>query len=518
MSPLLVFGVIAGYFSLLVVISIFTSKNTSNETFFTGNKQSPWFVVAFGMIGASLSGVTFISIPGEVGALISSAEPSYKAFSYFQLVLGYLLGYFVIANVLMPLYYRLNLVSIYSYLDQRFGISTYKTGSLFFLLSQTMGASLRLFLVAGVLQIAFFDAYNIPFVITVTVTIFLIWIYTFRSGIKTIVWTDTLQTLFMLVSVLVTIMIVSSKLDLSFKGFVSLFDSHEYSKIFVWNWKSSKFFLKQFLSGAFIAIVMTGLDQNMMQKNLTCKNIGEAKKNMYWFSGILVPVNFLFLSLGLLLYVYAIQTGIALPERSDDLYPILALRHFSSFVGIVFLLGITAAAFSSADSALTALTTAFCVDFLNLKQKTEKAQKNTRLKVHIGFSVVMFLVIVIFRAINNDSVITAVFKVAGYTYGPLLGLYAFGLFTRFRVKDKYVPLVAVLSPILTYIISANSARWFNGYIFGFELLILNGLLTFVGLLILRGRSGEYGKKGGGERATREGGEVRGAMPAGRQER
>jgi|GEM_PF-1176 len=489
MSPLLVFGVIAGYFSLLIIISVFTSRNSSNETFFTGNKQSPWFVVAFGMIGASLSGVTFISIPGEVGAMISQNEPTYKAFSYFQLVLGYLLGYFVIANVLMPLYYRLNLISIYTYLDQRFGFRTYKTGSLFFLLSQTMGASLRLFLVAGVLQIAFFDAYNIPFVVTVTVTILLIWAYTFRAGIKTIVWTDTLQTLFMLLAVVVTIVIISKELNLSLGGMVSLIEEHEYSKIFFWDWKSSKFFFKQFFSGAFIAIVMTGLDQNMMQKNLTCRNIGEAKKNMYWFSGILVPVNFLFLSLGLLLYVFAIREGIALPERSDDLFPILALRHFSYFVGIVFLLGITSAAFSSADSALTALTTAFCVDFLNLNGKTEKAQKNTRLKVHIGFSMVMFLVIVLFRIINDESVITAVFTVAGYTYGPLLGLFSFGLFTKYSVKDKWVPVVAVLSPIITYFISSNSAVWFNGYIFGFELLILNGLLTFTGLLLLRQKNG-----------------------------
>lgn len=485
MSPLLVFSVIAGYFTLLIIISYFTSKDASNETFFTGNKQSPWFIVAFGMIGASLSGVTFISIPGEVGAFISADEPSYKAFSYFQLVLGYLLGYFVIANVLMPMYYKLQLVSIYSYLDQRFGLKTYKTGSLFFLISQTMGAALRLFLVAGVLQIAFFDAYGIPFVITVLVTIFLIWIYTFRSGIKTIVWTDTLQTTFMLLSVVITIFIIAKNLDLSFDGLISTIKEHEYSKIFVWEWKSSKFFFKQFFSGAFIAIVMTGLDQNMMQKNLTCRNIKEAKKNMYWFSGILVPVNFLFLSLGLLLYVYASQNGIALPERSDDLYPILALRHFAPIVGIVFLLGIVAAAFSSADSALTALTTAFCIDFLNLEGKSEKKRKKSRLLVHIGFSFILFLVIIIFRIINDDSVITAVFKIAGYTYGPLLGLYAFGLFTKFKVHDKWVPTIAIMAPFISYILKVYSSDIIPGYKMGFELLILNGLITFIGLLLIR---------------------------------
>ena len=485
MNPFLVAGIIGGYFLILMIISHFTSKNATNETFFTGNHQSPWFVVAFGMIGASLSGVTFISIPGEVGALISAKEPVYKAFSYFQLVLGYLLGYFVIANVLMPMYYKLKLVSIYTYLDQRFGITTYKTGSLFFLLSQSMGASLRLFLVAGVLQIAFFDTYNIPFVVTVTITILLIWVYTFRGGIKTIVWTDTLQTFFMLLAVGITIYIVAKNLDLSISGLVSAIDDHPYSKIFVWDWKSSKFFVKQFFSGAFIAIVMTGLDQNMMQKNLTCRNIDEAKKNMYWFSFILVPANFLFLSLGLLLYMYAAQMGIAIPERSDDLYPILALNHFSPFVGIVFLLGIIAAAFSSADSALTSLTTAFCVDFLNLEKLPEEKRKQKRLMVHIAFSFLVFLIIVIFRVVNNDSVITAVFVVAGYTYGPLLGLFTFGLFTKWQIKDSLVPYVAIAAPLLTYLASYYSSSIIPGYNMGFEVLILNGLLTFLGLMIIR---------------------------------
>lgn len=488
MDPRLVFGITAGYFALLLIVSHFTSKNATNITFFTGNKRSPWYVVAFGMIGASLSGVTFISIPGEVGAIISPDEPTIKAFSYFQLVLGYLLGYFVIANVLMPLYYRLNLVSIYTYLDQRFGISTYKTGSLFFLLSQTMGASLRLFLVAGVLQIGFFDSYGIPFGVTVLVTIVLIWVYTFRAGIKTIVWTDTLQTFFMLSAVLISIFVVANSLGLSSKEVFRNLHLHPFSKVFFWDWQSSKYFFKQFFSGAFIAIVMTGLDQNMMQKNLTCRNIKEAKKNMYWFSFILIPTNFLFLSLGLMLYLYAETNGISIPVQTDDLYPILALNHFSIFAGIVFLLGIIAAAFSSADSALTALTTAFCVDFLDLKKRNEKKSKQIRLAVHIGFSTIMFLIIVIFKAINNDSVISAVFTIAGYTYGPLLGLYAFGMFTRIKVRDKLVPVVAIISPVISYIISANSVSWFNGYRFGFELLIVNGLLMFIGLLLIRKRT------------------------------
>jgi len=483
MHPGLVIGIIASYFGLLIFISYLTAGKGDSKAFFTGNRQSPWYLVAFGMIGASLSGVTFISIPGEVGALISTNEPIYKAFSYFQLVLGYLLGYFVIANVLMPMYYKLNLVSIYTFLNQRFGIKTYKTGSLLFLISQSIGASLRLFLVVGVLQIAVFDAYNIPFVVTVTITIILIWAYTFKGGIKTIVWTDTLQTFFMLLAVGISIYYVSDKLNLTFSGLVSTIDDHPFSKIFVWDWRSSKFFAKQFFSGAFIAIVMTGLDQNMMQKNLTCKNIGEAKKNMYWFSFILVPANFLFLSLGLLLYLYAAKMGIAIPERTDDLYPILALKYFSPFIGVIFLLGIIAAAFSSADSALTSLTTAFCIDFLKLESLPEKQQKRKRFMVHIGFSILVFLIIVGFRIINDDSVITAVFIVAGYTYGPLLGMFAFGLFTKRITKDKAVPYIAVSAPIISYFLSRYSEVLLNGYKFGFELLMVNGLLTFIGLWI-----------------------------------
>jgi Na+/proline symporter len=490
MNPTLVFTIIAGYFAILVFISWLTSKNSSNETFFTGNRQSPWFVVAFGMIGASLSGVTFISIPGEVGTIISESEPSYRAFTYFQIVIGYMLGYIIIANILMPLYYRLKLVSIYTYLEQRYGLKTYKTGSLFFLISQVMGASLRLFLVAGVLQIAFFDAFGIPFIVTVTITILLIWVYTFRAGIKTIVWTDTLQTFFMLLAVGISIFYLTREMNISFADYKDLLKDHEFSQIFVWDWQSSRFFFKQFFAGAFIVVVMTGLDQNMMQKNLTCKSLKDAKKNMYWFSAILVPVNFLFLSLGLLLYIYTEQNGITLPVRSDDLYPILALNHFTVFIGIVFLLGIIAAAFSSADSALTALTTAFCVDFLNLEGKSEKAKKQARLLVHIAFSFILFLVIVVFRLINNDSVISAVFTVAGYTYGPLLGLFSFGLFTKKLVIDKYVPVIAVLSPVLAYLISLNSEKLFWGYKFGFEVLILNGLLMFIGLLLISKKNPE----------------------------
>ena len=482
MSPVLVFSVIASYFGLLILISYFTSRKSNNATFFTANKQSPWFLVAFGMIGASLSGVTFISVPGWVAD---------TKFYYFQMVLGYLVGYFVIATVLMPVYYRLNLVTIYTYLEKRFGYWSYKTGSAFFLLSRVIGASFRLFLVAGVLQIGFFNAFNIPFWITVLVTISLIWVYTFRAGIKTIVWTDTLQTLFMLISVVVTIFIVAKGLDLNFSGIIDTVRNSEYSNVFNWDWKSKSNFFKQFIAGAFIAIVMTGLDQDMMQKNLTCKNIKEAKKNMYWFSIILVPVNLLFLSLGALLYIYASQTGIIIPAKADDLFPTLALNNFSIFAGIVFLLGITAAAFSSADSALTALTTSFSVDFLNMDVNDEKKDiRKTKRLVHLGFSLLLFGVILIFNFLNNESVVSAVFKAAGYTYGPILGLFAFGLLTKRKVVDKLVPYIALLSPVILYFLNMFSKELFFGYEFGFELLIVNGALTFFGMLIFSKRNSE----------------------------
>ncbi|GAA5036050.1 sodium/iodide co-transporter [Marivirga lumbricoides] len=465
-----------------MVISHLTSKSADNLTFFTANKQSPWYLVAFGMIGASLSGVTFISVPGEVGN---------TAFSYFQVVLGYLVGYFVIAAVLLPLYYRLNLISIYTYLEQRFGTRSYKTGAFFFLLSRIVGSAFRLFLVAGVLQIAIFDAFKWPFSITVAVTIALIWLYTFRGGIKTIVWTDTLQTLFMISAVVISIYLMKDGLDMSWTSLSEKVSNSGYSKIFVWDWQSGKNFFKQFVSGAFIAIVMTGLDQDMMQKNLTCRTLKDAQKNMFWFCIVLVIVNFLFLSMGALLYVYAEQMQITLPQKSDDLYPMLALQHFPAVAGVVFLLGIVAAAYSSADSALTALTTSFCVDFLGLGKEEKPISKKLRIRVHLGFSVILFAVILIFKAINDDSVITAVFTAAGYTYGPILGLFTFGLITKYSLKDKYVPIVCLLSPVLSYIININSEAWLNGYKFGFEILVVNGLLTFIGLFLLKEKNENY---------------------------
>lgn len=478
MDPKLVLIVITSYFALLFLISWFTSRNVSKDSFFTGDRQSPWFLVAFGMIGASLSGVTFISVPGEVGN---------TSFHYFQVVLGYTLGYFVIAKVLLPLYYRLNLVSIYSYLEDRFGFWSYKTGAFFFILSRTLGSSIRVFLVAGVLQLVLFDNWGIPFWVSVLITVSLIWLYTFKGGIKTVVWTDTLQTFFLLLAVVFSIYLIGKDLGiLTIKQFVGTIANDPRSEIFNWDWKSGTNFFKQFASGVFITIVMTGLDQDMMQKNLTCRNIGDAQKNMFWFTIILVVVNLLFLSLGILLYLYAETNGIPFPTKSDDLYPLLATSYFSSFVGIVFILGIIAAAYSSADSTLTALTTSFCYDFLEIEKRypTDK-QVSVRQRVHVGFTALMFLVILMFKWINDQSVINSVFIIAGYTYGPLLGLYAFGLFTKWGVRDKYVPSLAVAAPLIAFAISQNSQQLLWGYKFGFEVLILNGLLMFSGLYLIR---------------------------------
>lgn len=476
MNPYVALTILVVYFAMLVVISIYTSKGADTNTFFTANRQSPWYLVAFGMIGTSLSGVTFISVPGAVATI---------QFSYFQVVIGYLLGYLIIGTVLMPLYYRLNLISIYSYLDERFGFWSYKSGSAVFLLSRTVGSAVRLYVAAGVLQLALFSHLGIPFEVSVAITIFLIWIYTFKGGVKTIIITDTLQTLFLITAVILTIVLVSKELAISsFGEMVSAVQDSGYSQIFFWDANDPKNFFKQFFAGVFIAIVMTGLDQDLMQKNLTCKNIGEAQKNMFWFTVILVIVNLLFMSLGALLYIYANEKGIALPAKTDDFYPMLALDHLGVVVGITFLLGITAATYASSDSALTALTTAFCVDFMDVANKPESKRSKIKFWVHVGFSVLFYIVILIFNQLNSKEVITAVFELAGYTYGPLLGLFSFGIFTKFSVKDKMVPVVCVLAPVITYIVTSNSAQWFGGYQFGFERLLLNGGLTFLGLLFL----------------------------------
>ncbi len=484
LTPGVILSIISAYFLLLIIISWFTSRDSSNESFFLAGRQSPWFVVAFGMIGASLSGVTFISIPGAVGA---GAEN--QAFSYMQIVLGYLLGYVVIALVLLPLYYRLNLTSIYSYLEQRLGFFAYKTGAAYFLLSRAIGSSFRLFLVAIVIQRFVMDAYGIPFWLTVLATIALIWVYTFRGGIKTVVWTDTLQTFCMITSVILTIVYIGQSLEMDAWGLTAMIRNSEYSQVFFFKggWNDPNNFFKQFFSGALITIVMTGLDQDMMQKNLTCRSLRDAQKNMFTFSFILIFVNLLFLALGALLYLYAANVGLDIPERSDQLYPTIAIQHLAPVAGIVFILGLIAAAYSSADSTLTALTTSFCIDFLDLynQDRSEADKKRIRMMVHVGMSFLLFFIVLFFAALNNTAVINQLFKAAGYTYGPLLGLFSFGILLRRQTPDTWVVVaICVAAPVLSFVIDTYSEQWFNGFKFGFLILAFNGLLTFLGLLAI----------------------------------
>ena len=487
-SPFLILAIIGGYFLFLMLISYVTSRGSQSEDFFVGGRESPWYVVAFGMIGATLSGVTFISVPGFVGD---------TQFSYMQVVFGYIVGYFIIAFVLMPMYYRLRLTSIYTYLEKRFGWRAYKTGAAYFLLSRSIGAAFRLFLVAIVLQQFLMEPLGVPFAVTILIAIGLIWIYTFRGGIKTIVWTDTLQTASMLFAVVATIFYIGKEMDLGAWEIVETVRQSELSKtwFFEGGWSDSQNFIKQFLSGVFITIVMTGLDQDMMQKNLSCRNLRDAQKNMLTLSGVLVVANLLFLSLGALLYIYAANLGIEMPTRmvngeaipaSDLLYPTMALGYLSPAIGIVFLIGLIAAAYSSADSALTALTTSFCIDFLGFEKsdQSEEKKKRRRLFVHLGFSFILFIIIMIFYYINDQAVIQALFRIAGYTYGPLLGLYAFGFFIDRQVRDKLIPIVCILAPLISLVIDTYSETLLWGYKFGFEILILNGVITFVGLWLV----------------------------------
>lgn len=483
MSPALVLTVIGIYFAVLFVISYVTTRKVDNQSFYLGNRRSPWYIVAIAMVGTSISGVTFVSVPGYVLT---------DQFSYIQMVLGFMLGYLIVANVLLPLYYRLNLTSIYGYLQGRFGFFSYKTGAVFFLISRTLGSAFRLYVVAIVLQKALFDAWNIPFAVTVGVTILLIFLYTRKGGIKTVIWTDTAQTLVLVGTVVLCIYQIGDSMNLSFSGMIDTISNSNLSRIWFFDdWQDKRYFFKQFIAGAFTTITMTGLDQDMMQKNLSCKSLKDAKKNMYSYSFAFLPINLIFLSLGVLLVIFAQQNGILIPSHTDDLFPTIATGinpatgelYLGPLVGVLFILGIISAAYSSADSALTALTTSFTVDILGIKNDDKNLQRKRTL-VHIGIAVMLGVVIVLFRVINNESVIKSIYTVAGYTYGPLLGLFAFGMFTKKQIHDKFVPIVAILSPILCYIISSNSEKWLWGYKFSFEILILNGLITFIGLLLL----------------------------------
>jgi len=483
MESSLILLVIIFYFAGLFIISYLTKGNEDNSTFFFANKESPWYLVAFGMVGASLSGITFISVPGDIGDM---------QFTYFQVVLGYLVGYFIVAIVLLPIYYKLNLTSIYEYLNKRFGKVSHKTGAFFFFVSRILGASFRLYLVAIVLQQFVFDSLGIPFEITVIISILLIWVYTFRGGINTIVWTDTLQTAFMLISVLLSIYLINSNLEWTFIEFIKSVEIQDFNKIIVnESFLERNHFIKSFIGGMFITICMTGLDQDMMQKNLTCKSLKDAQKNMLVFSFVLVIVTFLFMLLGALLFIYAKENNIEIPlidgvPNSDLLFPQIALNSDLGIgIGITFLLGLIAAAYSSADSALTSLTTSFCVDFLNLENKNKKIQKSIRKKTHIIMSFVLIIVVIIFKNVLNTNVIDGLLTVAGYTYGPLLGLFAFGIFTNYKVKDQYVWIVALFSVLIVLGIGNIDSSYIGGYKIGYELLPINGLITFFGLILIR---------------------------------
>jgi len=474
MSPLLILTIFLAYTALLFLVTWITARKADSQSFFIGNRKSPWFVVAYGMIGASLSGVTFMSVPGWV---------TETQFSYMVVVLGYLVGYFLIATVLLPLYYRLKLTSIYTYLERRFGFWSYKTGAGFFIISRTLGASLRMFLVINVLQIFVFDAWNIPFWVNSLIFIILIILYTFKGGIRTIVWTDTLQTTFMLLAVVLSIIYISRGLgEPVFKLFKEISQS-DMSRMFITDWHHERFFLKQFFSGMFITITMTGLDQEMMQKNLSCRNIREAQKNMFTFSGILVFVNLLFLFLGAFLVIFAMSKGITV-ESTDDLFPTLAINYMGPIAGLVFMIGLISAAFPSADGALTSLTTSVSIDFLGLdrlKNITERKATRIRYGVHLTVALIFFISILIFSTVTNEAVIDELFTIAGYTYGPLLGLYTFGLFTKRKANDKMTPWIAVLSPIICIFLNMFSEELFSGYKFGFEMILVNGFLTYIGL-------------------------------------
>lgn len=468
---------ILAYLGLLLLIARLTgARHADNEAFFRGNRQSPWYIVSFGMIGASLSGVTFVSVPGMV---------RFIDMTYMQTCLGFFFGYLVIARVLLPLYYRLNLTSIYTYLGDRFGPGAYTTGASFFLLSKLLGAAARLYLVCVILQHFVFDAFHIPFAVTAVGTVLLIWLYTRRSGIRTIVWTDSLQTLCLLAALGLIVWQVTAVLGLDVRGAVDLVRESPYSRIFVFDdWQSKQNFFKQFLSGIFITIVMTGLDQDMMQKNLSCRNLKEAQKNMCCYGISFVPVNLLFLALGILLLTAAGRMGLELPASGDDLLPLFAAGgHLGSAVLVFFTVGIIAAAFSSADSALAALTTSCCIDLLKIGRLGEEKARRIRRQVHLLVSVVFVACILVFEAVGSRSVIDTIYVLASYTYGPLLGLYGFGLFTRRHPRDRYVPVVAVASPLLCFAIDSFT-RSATGYQFGYELLMLNGLLTAGGLYLL----------------------------------
>ena len=473
-SPYFVLGIFLVYFLFLFCIAWLTSRKVDQTSFFNGNRKSPWYIVSVGMIGTSISGVTFVSVPGMV---------AHSQFAYLQMVLGFVIGYLVVALVLLPLYYRLNLHSIYGYLQTRYGRCAYKTGASFFMVSRTLGSAIRLMVVALVLQQLVFAPLHIPFWMATVLTITLIFLYSFKGGVKTIIWTDFFQTLVLISTILLSLYFVCDRMDLSFGKAINALSQSNYAHIFDWDYNSPRYFWKQFFAGIFTVVTMTGLDQDMMQKNLSCKTLKDAQKNMYWHGTAYLPMNLLFLSLGALLYLYANQMNLSLPMHPDKMYAFMATNgSLPAVVGVLFVLGIVAAAYSSADSALTALTTSFTLDILGMKTQ-DPAIVRVRKWVHLGIAVVFILLIIVFEKIQSGSVIDVVYQVASYTYGPLLGMYAFGMITKRTVRDGWIPLICILSPLTCFVLNYYSVDLFGGYKFGFELLIYNGLLTATGLLI-----------------------------------
>lgn len=503
MSPLVLFSFVIGYFVLLLAVAYFTSRNSNNESFFIGNRNSNWMLVAFGMIGTSLSGVTFVSVPGAVGDF---GDHGFKGFAYMQVAIGYLIGYAVIAFILLPLYYRLNLTSIYNYLLQRFGVVAYQTGALFFIISRTVGATARLYLVINVLQFFILDKLHVPFVVTAAVILLMILLYTFEGGVKTIVYTDTLQTTLMISGLIICIVFILNNLNISTGEALTQLNTKGYLNIFNTDVNSKGFFLKQIIGGAFITIAMTGLDQEMMQKNISVKRLGDSQKNVITLAIILVSVLFLFLLLGGLLYLYGNANGATYQDVvvngktvkhfvlnnvnviGDKAFPSIVLNYFPPAVGIMFIIALISALFPSADGALTALTSSFCIDILGIKKRndlTEKQQKRMRLMVHLSFTIIFLVCIMVFKVLNDNSIIDKILDLAGYTYGPLLGLFAFGIFTKKHLPNSLiVTLVCLIAPVLSYVLSMNAKNWFNGYQIGIELLLINGLFTFAGLWVI----------------------------------
>lgn len=477
MTPIYIIITILGYLTVLFTVSYISSRKADNASFFVGNRKSRWYIVAFAMIGSSISGVTFVSVPGMIVT---------SNFSYLQMVMGFVVGQLIIAFVLTPLFYRMNLVSIYEYLNTRFGIASYKSGAWFFFISKMLGAAVRLFLVCLILQLLVFEPLKLPFILNVTITVALVWLYTFRGGVKSLIWTDSLKTFCLIVSVVMCIFYIASDLQLDLLGVVNTVAESDLSRIFFFDDVNDKrYFFKQFCAGIFTMIAMTGLDQDMMQRNLSCKNFKDSQKNMIASVVLQFAVILLFLMLGVLLYLFTVSNNIEIPLKSDELFPMIATKgHFPIIVGILFIIGLISSAYSAAGSALTALTTSFTVDVLGIEDKNEKTIAKTRKRVHMLMAVVMIIVIYVFELLNNTSVIDAVYIIASYTYGPILGLFAFGIFTKKQIYDRYVPIVALLAPICCFVLQNRSQEWFNGYQFSYELLIMNSLFTFIGLCLL----------------------------------